>query len=115
MKKHLRTIIRISTITLIALSLIGILVLILDESSPYSTTYEIIAFTIGMAGMFLTVFSQIDSVKQDHTIARITKSLNELITESEEQITSDTATSRKLNKLIALNQEIYEAVKHKKR
>ena len=103
--RKLRKIIRIAAIILIALSIIGVVFLILDENSTYATTYEIIAFSVGMAGMLLSIFSQVDATKQENTIVKMNRDLNELIAESEEQNSSDDTIKSKLNHLIALNQQ----------
>lgn len=75
--KRLRLIIRITSGILIALALIGITLLIVNDNPAVDTTYEIIAFSIGIAGMLMAVFSELDSARQEREVDRLLRQVND--------------------------------------
>ncbi|MCL2869434.1 hypothetical protein FWF48_01320 [Candidatus Saccharibacteria bacterium] len=75
--KKLRIVVRVITAALTVLAVIGVILLITDENSAGTTTYEIIAFSVGMAGMIMAVISQIDAARQERLIDRMAHNISE--------------------------------------
>ena len=98
--KKVRLIVAIATGLLFVLMIIGIVILIVNERLDFlDTSYEIIAFTIGMAGMLMSVVSQVDSYRQEQLIDKMKKDLDELTHESDQQLREDKSIKRKLNQM----------------
>lgn len=75
-----RIIVWVAAGLLVVLMIIGIVFLILDENTnPQGTTYEIIAFVVGMAGMLMAVFSEIDATRQERKNNQIAREIRELV------------------------------------
>ncbi|GHU08176.1 hypothetical protein FACS189431_3950 [Alphaproteobacteria bacterium] len=98
MKKQ-RTIIRIVTLILSILSVIGIIILITNEDDAQTTIYEIIAFSVGMAGMIMAIIEQLGSAKQERQIDRMSREIHDLIEEASEDSRDDKYIRQKLNEI----------------
>lgn len=80
---------------LIVLMIVGIVFLILDENTNFQgTTYEVIAFVVGMAGMLMAVFSEIDATRQERKNNQMSREIRELV----EDELQDTALLKKILK-----------------
>ena len=75
--KKLRVVVRVSTAILMILAIVGVILLVTDENSAHTTSYEIIAFIVGIAGMIMAVVSQIDSAQQEKLVNRIAQNISE--------------------------------------
>jgi predicted tellurium resistance membrane protein TerC len=98
MKKK-RLTIRIVTLGLSILSVIGIALLILNDDDARYTTYEIIAFSVGMAGMIMAVLEHLNSGKQERQIDRMSREIHDLIEEANEDSNDDRYIREKLKEL----------------
>jgi len=107
--KKLRIIVVAATVLLLILMVIGIAILIINQRLDFlDTSYEIIAFSVGMMGMLMSVVSQIDSYRQEKVIDSMKKELAELGHESDQQIRDDQAIKRKLNKMETTIEEEFD-------
>lgn len=78
--KRSRLIVQIIIGLLAVLMIVGIVLLILDENTnAKSTTYEIIAFVVGMAGMLMATLSEFDANKQERQNNQMAREIKELI------------------------------------
>ena len=72
---------------LIAIMVAGVILLIIDEeTSVKSTTYEVIAFLVGITGMLMAIFAEIDATKQRRRNDKMMREINK-IAESENEDT----------------------------
>jgi signal transduction histidine kinase len=107
--KKLRLVIRIATGVLASLSIIGIIILIAnDKLDLLDTSYEIIAFSMGSAGMLLAVFGQVDSYQQEKINNRIMAKLEEIKNDNLEDDKTDQRTKDELAELLSYDQKIYK-------
>ena len=98
--KKIRLTITIATIVLLVLMVAGVTLLIVNQHLSFlDTLYEAIAFSIGIAGMLMSVVSQIDAYRQEHIIAQLKKELNEINRESDEQLRNENSIKRQLNRI----------------
>lgn len=109
--KRLRLIVRISTIALLILTLLGLVVLVFNQNlSPLDTAYEIIAFSVGMSGMIMAVVSQMDSVQQEKASKKMIRALTRLNREADADDKIDADFQKKLDLIIGQNAEIYRSI-----
>lgn len=113
--KKLRIIIRISTIILLAVTITGIVLLIISENDAVDTTYEIIAFSLGAAGMIISILAQVDSYQQEKINKQMVADLTELNREADADDKVDAAFQKKLDTLITMNKKIYDKVSKPKK
>lgn len=93
--KKTRIIVWVVAGILIVLMIVGIVFLILDENTNFQgTTYEVIAFVVGMAGMLMAVFSEIDATRQERKNNQMSREIRELV----EDELQDTALLKKILK-----------------
>lgn len=98
--KRIRLIITISTIFLLVLMVVGVIILIANQTLSFlDTMYEVIAFCIGIAGMLLSVVSQIDAYRQERIISQLKKELAEINKESDEQLRADNRIEKQLDNI----------------
>ena len=98
--KKIRLIVTIATIALFIAAIAGITILITNQRLNFlDTTYEIIAFCVGIAGMLLSVVSQIDSYRQERIIAQLKTELNEINHESDLQLRTERSIKRQLEQI----------------
>ena len=76
--KKLRLIIRIATGALVLFAIVGITLLVINDHNAIDTSYEIIAFSLGAAGMIMAVISQIDSYQSDKQAQKVLKEIEQL-------------------------------------
>jgi len=96
----MRLIVTIVTVILLILMVAGITILIINNHLDFlDTSYEIIAFCIGISGMLLSVVSQIDSYRQERIINQMKSEITELTKESDIQIRADNAIKRQLKEI----------------
>jgi hypothetical protein len=107
--KKLRLTIRIITAGLIILTIVGIVILVLNEKlNLLDTSYEIIAFTIGAAGMIMAVTSQIDSYQDEKRFKRMMTEIEQLNREHDADDRVDAAFQKRLDALLQTDHEIYK-------
>lgn len=109
--KKLRIVIRIITALLLVLSVVGIVLLIINSDRNWlDTSYEIIAFSLGSAGMIMAVISQIDTYQQEKTTKNMIADLHKLNREADEDDKVDARFQRKLDKLLSMDEKIYHSI-----
>lgn len=114
--KKLRVVMRIITGFLVVLTVVGIIILLVNQDiDPLSTTYEIIAFSVGMAGMIMAVVTEIDSYSQEKTFQKMIDELHELNREADHDEKVDAEFQKKLDELIVQNRKIYSSVRKSKK
>jgi len=100
--KRVRLMVIIFTVVLLVLMIAGIIILIVnDRLNLLDTSYEIIAFTIGVAGMLMSVVSQIDGYRQERELTKMKDEIAEIYRESDQQIKMEKEIDRKLSKVEA--------------
>ena len=77
--KKARLFARIGTAVLVVLMIVGVIILITDESNAQTTTYELIAFVVGIVGMLMAIVSQVYTVKQDREFDRMERNIREIL------------------------------------
>jgi len=98
--KRVRLMVIIFTVVLLLLMIAGIVILIVnDRLDALDTSYEIIAFTIGMAGMLMSVISQIDGYRQEHELTKMKEEIAEMYRESDQQLKMEKRIDRKLSRV----------------
>ena len=106
--RKLRLIIRIITAGLVVLTIIGVVLLIANRKLDFlDTTYEAIAFTVGMGGMIMAVVSQIDSYQQEKITRKTIQELTELNREADDDEKVDKAFQQKLDRILEQDTKIY--------
>ncbi|MCL1839937.1 hypothetical protein FWF89_03005 [Candidatus Saccharibacteria bacterium] len=109
--KRIRLIVAIATVILLVLMVVGIVLLIINQRLDFlDTSYEIIAFCIGIAGMLFSIISQIDAYRQDRIISQMKNNITKLAKESDTQIRADNYIKRQLNEI---EEDISKKPKHK--
>ena len=111
--KKLRIIIRIVTGILLVLTIVGILLLIFTDRNAVDTTYEIIAFSIGAAGMIMAVLTQIDSYQNEKQSKKVLEEIDILNREHDEDTKVDQKFQKKLDALIQIDNRIYRKLTKK--
>lgn len=95
--KRTRVVVRIIIAVLVILMVVGIILLIMDESTNIKgTTYEIIAFVVGMSGMLMAIFSEIDANKQERQNDQMAREIRQL---AEEEVKDTKLLKKILDKL----------------
>jgi hypothetical protein len=112
--KKLRLIIRIITIILLVVTLAGIALLVASDHGVIDTTYEIIAFSLGAAGMVLSILSQIDSYQQEKTTRKMIDDLTALNRDADENDKVDAKFQKELDALLDMDAKIYRKLSRKK-
>ena len=111
--RKLRITIRVITAALVLLTIVGVALLIINRKLDFlDTTYEAIAFTVGMGGMIMAVVSQIDSYQQEKINHKTIQELTELNREADDDERVDAEFQRKLDKILEQNAKIYREVHH---
>jgi hypothetical protein len=112
--KKLRLIVRISIIVLVILSIVGIVILIVNEKLDWlDTSYEIIAFVLGASGMIMAVLSEIDSYTIEKASRKMIESLTHLNREADEDDKVDKQFQKKLDEILAMDEKIYNKLRKK--
>jgi hypothetical protein len=112
--KRLRMVIRIITGVLILMSIAGIVILVANQKlDVLDTTYEIIAFSLGAAGMIMAVVSQIDSYQQEKSNRKMLGDIKALNRSADQDEKVDNEFQKKLDDLIAVNNKIYRKISRK--
>jgi len=114
--RRLRFIIRIITGGLVILTIIGVVLLIVNRKlDVLDTTYEAIAFMVGMGGMIMAVVSQIDSYQQEKINQKTIQELTELNREADDDDKVDKIFQQKLDKILEQDTKIYRELKRTKK
>ena len=104
----MRLAVRIITVVLVALMVVGVILLIVNRNLGFiDTTYEAIAFTVGMSGMIMAVVSEIGAYNQEKIARKMIRELHELNREADDDEKVDANFQGKLDLLIKQNQEIF--------
>lgn len=112
----LRLTVRIATGVLVVLAMTGIILLIANRKLDFlDTTYEAIAFLVGMAGMIMAVASQIDSYGQEKATRKMIDELTALNREHDDDEKVDNEFQQELEKLLAQNREIERELRKEKK
>lgn len=112
--KKLRIAIRIITGILVFITLSGIILLIVNPNrDPLDTTYEIIAFVLGAAGMVMAIVAQVDSYQNEKQSRRVLSAIEALNREHDDNDKVDRQFQKKLDALIQMDQRIYRKVSEK--
>jgi len=114
--KKLRITIGIITGILLVLTIAGIMLLIFNENlSVLDTSYEIIGFSLGAAGMIMAVTSQIGSYQDDKRFTRMMAKIDELNREHDTDEKVDAKFQKKLDALMQMDERIYRKLQREKR
>lgn len=105
--KKLRIIIRIATSALVLFTIVGITLLVINDHNAIDTSYEIIAFSLGAAGMIMAVISQIDSYQSDKQAQKVLKEIEQLNREHDADEKVDRNFQKKLDSIIQDDRRIY--------
>jgi len=113
--KKLRITIGIITGILLVLTIAGIMLLIFNENlSILDTSYEIIGFSLGAAGMIMAVTSQIGSYQDDKRFTRMMAKIDELNREYDADEKVDAKFQKKLDALMQMDERIYRKLQREK-
>ncbi|MCL2038221.1 hypothetical protein FWG95_04470 [Candidatus Saccharibacteria bacterium] len=113
--KKLRLIMRIVTIGLFVLTIVGIIMLIFNERLNWlDTSYEIIAFSLGTSGMILAVVAQIDQYQDEKRFKQMLAEIRNLNREHDDDEKVDAKFQKKLDALMQFDQKIYRKLSRKK-
>jgi competence protein ComGC len=114
--KKLRLIIRIITGILIVITISGIALLIINPNrDPLDTTYEVIAFSLGSAGMVMAVVAQIDSYQNEKQSKKLLSKIESLNRDHDEDERVDKEFQRKLDILVKMDNKIYHELEESKK
>jgi len=114
--KKLRLTIRIITAILFVLTIAGIIILIFNTNlSILDTSYEIIAFSLGAAGMIMAVTSEIDSYQYDKRFKKMMAQIVELNREHDADDKVDANFQKKLDALLQMDERIYRKLQRQKK
>jgi len=110
--RRIRLTVIIASITLLALMVTGLTILIINNRLDLlDTIYEIIAFCIGIAGMLLSVISQIDAYRQERIISQLKNELDQLTKDADIQIKTERHIERQLDEI---EKEISKPIRRRK-
>jgi hypothetical protein len=114
--KRLRKIIRISIGILVILTVVGIVLLIInDDLNVFGTSFEIIAFLIGAGGMVLAIISQIDAQYSDKQFSKMVGELDDIREEIASGEKYDKQLDQRLKALAEMDEKIYRKLPKVKR
>ena len=108
--KNTRIIIFAITIILGLAILVGIIIQLHSPKPILDVAYELIAFLVSAAAVFIALISQISSYRERREYSKIIRELNEIIAETESDKAIDIAAAKKLDELLALERRIYQSV-----
>jgi hypothetical protein len=109
--RRLRLVIRIATGALIVLTIIGIVILVVNQKLDFlDTSFEIIAFSLGAAGMIMAVVAQIDSYQGEKQLHKIFKEIEELNREYDEDGKVNKKFQGELDAILQFDQKIYRKI-----
>ena len=92
---------RIATGILIVLFLVGAVLLVINHNrDPLDTSYELIAFALGAAGMILSVVAQLDSVQQERINKKMLTEISDLSKAVDAEGKVDRSMNRKLDEIL---------------
>ena len=112
--KKLRQTIRIVTIGLFLLTIVGVIILLANENLNWlDTSYEIIAFSLGAAGMIMAVVAQIDSYQNEKQFRKMLSKIEELNREHDEDEQVDAKFQKRLDELLQIDKKIYRKLSRK--
>ena len=107
--KKLRLVIRIITGFLVVLTIVGIVLLVVNQKlDVLDTSYEVIAFSLGAAGMIMAVVAQIDSYQGEKQARKMLEEIAALNREHDEDERVDRRFQKKLDDILEVNQKIYQ-------
>jgi uncharacterized membrane protein len=105
--KKIRWTVRIITALLVLLSIVGIIILITNEKlDVLDTSYEIIAFSLGVIGMIMAVVAHVDFYLQERSMNRVIAKLTRLNREADQDEKVDEEFQKKLDKILSMDSKI---------
>ena len=104
-----------ATIGLAFVILVGMLTLIFSPKAALDSVYDTIILVVSGASIAIAIYSQIEADKDSRRVAKLLKELSEMRKNVENDMAIDKNLRYKLDKIIALDEQIYKKVGGRKR
>ena len=98
----------ILTIIFAVLTFLGLATLIVSSKELADTFFDCIILLISAASIAIAIFSQLSADKERRRIEKMVHELSEIDKKTEEDYKTDENIRRKLDKILALEEEIYK-------
>ena len=114
MKKFKKTIFYI-TIAMAVIILAGLLLLILSPKTVADSAYDVIILVVSGASIAIALYSQLEADKEARRVTKMVKELAEMRKNVDNDMAIDKNVRYKLDKIIALDEQIYKKVGGRKK
>ena len=114
MKKFRKTIFFI-TIGMAVIIFLGLLSLILSPKTAADSTYDIVILIISAVSIAIALYSQLEADKDSRRVTKMAKELAEMSENVNNDVAIDKNVRYKLDKIIALDEQIYKKVGGRKK
>lgn len=98
------------TIIFAVITFIGLASLLFSTKEFSAIIFDCMILLIGAASIAIAVFAQIAADKEQRRIEKMVHELNDIDKKTEEDLKTDESLRRKLDKILALEEEIYHRV-----
>lgn len=98
------------TIIFAVMTFIGLASLLFSTKEFSAIIFDCMILLIGAASIAIAVFAQIAADKEQRRIEKMVHELNDIDKKTEEDLKTDESLRRKLDKILALEEEIYHRV-----
>ena len=112
MKKR-RMFVRWILLILGIITLVDIVLVIVEPTSPTETTTEIIMLMVSVAALVAAIISQVDASREEKRLYKIIDGLKEINDKDEKELDHQTTMTRKINELLEADQRIEKELKHR--
>jgi len=98
------------TVGFAVLTFAGLGFLIFSSKDLTDTLFDCVILLISAASIAIAIFSQIAANRESHRLEKVLKNINAIDKNVESDIKTDEGVRRKLDKILALEEEIYHRV-----
>ena len=98
------------TIVFAVLTFAGMVTLILSSRDLVDLLTDAILLLISASSIAIAIFSQIGADRDTHRLEKLVHEINDIEEQTEEDLKTDTSFRRKIDEVLRLEKEIYEAV-----
>lgn len=111
--RKIHTIVAVVTAVLATIVIIGITILIFSPHSLTDTAFEIIAFFVSIVSVTIAIISQVSAHQDRKNFTKIIHELKTIDSEVNDERAIDQDIREELDKLIAIDRDIYKQVSKK--
>ncbi len=114
MRKYRKTIFAI-TIVIAIIILLGLITVIIAPKTLVDTTYDIIILIVSSISIALAIYSEIGFNRESRRVEKMVKQIEEMRKNVDNDMAIDKNVRYKLDKIIALDEQIYKKVGGRKK